>query len=439
MKGRQPVLNRVRRLFCLCFWLWLMLYFLSKAGGGDLTYNITSPNCDTAIKSKVEQCYLRNLQFRKAVPHDEIFKPVAHYGNSKEPDYFSGSYYLKTCKKIIDFKYYPATTGHTPRKPFLLLTSIKDSLHVDKIVAWNEPQDFRPTDVYQAANEFKKEMLGGEYSQISYVEDKANLYVLVIIYFLEYRMVLLGLILGLWTAIAILCRCRCRRAATQNEVDTHATNKATSLWKNGILKFLNNNPNLFPLMFLAWIILFVLSKMGGYEIHYVVSSPDSDTAIKSKVEQCYLRNLQFRKAVPHDEIFKPETYYGNYHCYSAKYYLRNCKKLISFRYYPRGSNIDGEALVTMQRVSNAKNSDRIVQWRDARHFTAFEICKALREFEKEMFNGSKALSYMQSSDNCISFMMMYFIEYKHLILALILGLWIAAAIYRHVAMRNLNL
>ena len=66
-------------------------------------------------------------------------------------------------------------------------------------------------------------------------------------------------------------------------------------------------------------------------------------------------------------------------------------------------------------------------------------CKALREFENEMFNGSKALSYMQSSDNCISFMMMYFIEYKHLILALILGLWIAAAIYRHVAMRNLNL
>lgn len=185
--------------------------------------------------------------------------------------------------------------------------------------------------------------------------------------------------------------------------------------------------------------LYFLSKAGGGDLTYNITSPNCDTAIKSKVEQCYLRNLQFRKAVPHDEIFKPETYYGNYHCYSAKYYLRNCKKLISFRYYPRGSNIDGEALVTMQRVSNAKNSDRIVQWRDARHFTAFEICKALREFENEMFNGSKALSYMQSSDNCISFMMMYFIEYKHLILALILGLWIAAAIYRHVAMRNLNL
>ena len=435
----RKVLNYFTRhthtIFALLLLAWAIMYAMSKMGDCPADYYISTLNDAAKIHSKIDSCYRANAEFRRIVPSEQTFDTVASPAGNGKCHYYA-CYYLKGCKKIIDFMYYPKDNPSDGDEPMVRVLNIRDDRSVDKIVEWDEPRDFHAIAIFNALAEFGKDLLQDDSGITSH---RRAIFSIVMMFFIEYKMLMLELIVGLWTACAVVKHYRGRNLRKQESGNIlegkHAETRAKRVALRKVSLFMLRHSNLFAFLLLAWILLFMLSKMGGYEMDYEVSAFNYDTILHSKIDSCYRANAEFRRIVPSGQTFDSVAYYdnsGTYYYYSAVYYLKNCKKAIEFLYYPQGGKSPyGKSKIRLSRITDGKHEDRIVEWRDHRDFSAVTICKALGEFDRELLHDSHCkIAYSQESSNCISYFMMYFIEYKLQLLALIVALLLTLEICR---------
>ena len=205
----RKVLNYFTRhthtIFALLLLAWAIMYAMSKMGDCPADYYISTLNDAAKIHSKIDSCYRANAEFRRIVPSGQTFDSVAYYDNSGKYYYYSAVYYLKNCKKAIEFLYYPQGGKSPYGKSKIRLSRIKDGKHEDRIVEWRDHRDFSAVTICKALGEFDRELLHDSHCKIAYSQDSSNCISYFMMYFIEYKLQLLALIVALLLTLEI-CR-----------------------------------------------------------------------------------------------------------------------------------------------------------------------------------------------------------------------------------------